>query len=57
MAQFIEQMEISGGTFVNAIRIQEKGGDVTQIKLRNSSGANTLTESEQQTVSPTTGKQ
>lgn len=48
MAQFIEQMDISGGAFVGAIRIQEKGGDATQIRFRNSSGANTLSESEQQ---------
>lgn len=48
MAQFIEQMDIAGGTFVGAIRIQEKGGDATQIKFRNSSGTSTLSASEQQ---------
>lgn len=48
MAQFIEQMDINGGAFVGAIRIQEKGGDITQIKFRNSSGGTTLSDSEQQ---------
>lgn len=48
MAQFIEQMDIVGGAFVGAIRIQERGGDATQIKFRNSSGAAALSESEQQ---------
>lgn len=48
MAQFIEQLDISGGAFVGAIRIQEKGGDSTQIKFRNSSGASALSTSEQQ---------
>ena len=42
MAQFIEQLDINGGAFVGAIRIQEKGGDATQIKFRNSSGSNAL---------------
>jgi outer membrane lipoprotein-sorting protein len=48
MAQFIERLDISGGSFVGAIRIQESSGDITQIKLRNSSGASALTEREQQ---------
>ena len=47
MAQFIEQMDIGGGAFVGTIRIQEQGGDATQIKFRNSSGTATLSESEQ----------
>ncbi|HWT54908.1 MAG TPA: outer membrane lipoprotein carrier protein LolA [Rhodocyclaceae bacterium] len=48
MAQFIEQIDIGGGAFVVAIRIQERGGDATQIKFRNSNGADTLSESERQ---------
>lgn len=48
MAQFIERLELSGGAFVGAIRIQESSGDVTQIQFRNSKGASALSESEQQ---------
>lgn len=47
MAQFIERLDINGGAFVDGIRIQEKGGDLTQIRFRNSSAAAALSESEQ----------
>lgn len=48
MAQFIERLDINGGAFVNGIRIQEKGGDLTQIRFHHSSAAAELSENEQQ---------
>lgn len=48
MAQFIERLDINGGTFVGGIRIRETGGDLTQIRFLNSSGTSVLAESEQQ---------
>lgn len=47
VAQFIEQLEIRGGAFVSEVRMFEAGGDVTQIRFRNSIGSNAPSEAEQ----------
>lgn len=39
LAQFLTGLQLSGGRFVDRIRIDEAGGDSTQIRLRNSQGA------------------
>lgn len=48
LAQFLTGLQLSGGRFVEEIRIGETGGDSTQIRFRNSQGANALTEAEAQ---------
>lgn len=39
LAQFVKEMRLSGGRFVETISISEAGGDSTQIRLRNTQGA------------------
>jgi hypothetical protein len=39
LAQFLTALQVSGGRFVDAIRMEEAGGDVTQIRFRNSQPA------------------
>ena len=46
LAQYLNGMNLSGGRFVEEIRISEAGGDNTQISFRNSRGAAALDEAE-----------
>lgn len=46
MAQFLTAMHLSGGGFVDAIRISEASGDSTQIRFFNSQGAAVPNEAE-----------
>jgi len=46
LAQFLNGLQLSGGRFVEDIRIGETGGDSTQIRFANSQGAETLNEAE-----------
>jgi hypothetical protein len=39
LAQFLTRLQLSGGHFVDSIRIGEAGGDTTQIRFRNTQGA------------------
>jgi hypothetical protein len=38
LAQFLSSLKLSGGRFVENIRIEEVGGDETQIRFRNTQG-------------------
>lgn len=40
LAQFLARLQLSGGRFVDGIRIDEAGGDSTQIRFSNTQGAN-----------------
>jgi hypothetical protein len=46
MASFLKSMQISGGEFVEAVGIEETGGDTTQIEFRNHRDAAPLSEQE-----------
>ncbi|WP_305075407.1 LolA family protein [Propionivibrio sp.] len=46
LARFLSGMELSGGRFVEEIRISEAGGDDTRIRLSNSQGAAALNDAE-----------
>ena len=46
LAQFLSGLHLSGGRFVEAIRIDEVGGDNTQIRFRNTQGAEAPSEAE-----------
>ena len=46
LAQYLGGMQLSGGRFVEEIRISETGGDSTQIRFGNSQGAAVLNEAE-----------
>lgn len=46
LAQFLSGLRLSGGRFVETIRIDETGGDSTQIRFRNTQGADAPTEDE-----------
>ena len=46
LAQYLSGMQLSGGRFVEEIRINEAGGDGTQIRFSNSHGADALSEAE-----------
>ena len=48
LAQFLTGLQLSGGRFVDNIRIAEAGGDATQIRLRNAQGASALNDAELQ---------
>jgi len=48
LAQFLTGLQLSGGRFVDSIRIGEAGGDSTQIRFRNSQGASAPSEAELQ---------
>ncbi len=39
LAQVLTAIRVSGGRFVDAVRLDEAGGDVTQIQFRNSTSA------------------
>jgi hypothetical protein len=46
MASFLKSMRISGGEFVEAVGIEEAGGDTTQIEFRNHRDAAPLSDEE-----------
>ncbi len=46
LAQFLSGLRLSGGRFVEGIRINESSGDSTQIRFRNMQGASRLTDAE-----------
>jgi len=46
LAQFLAGVQVSGGRFVEAIRMSEAGGDVTQIRFRNSRSASAPSDEE-----------
>ena len=46
LAQYLGGMQLSGGRFVEEIRISETGGDSTQIRFSNSQGAAALNAAE-----------
>lgn len=46
IAQFLTQLQLSGGQFVDQIRILEAGGDTTQIRFTNSRGSKLPSESD-----------
>ncbi len=46
LAQYLSGMTLSGGRFVEEIRIVETGGDRTQIRFEHSEGAQALSEAE-----------
>lgn len=48
LAQFLTGLQLSGGRFVDGIRIAEAGGDTTQIHFRNSQGASVPSNAELQ---------
>jgi len=48
LAQFLTGMQLSGARFVEAIRIDEVGGDSTLIRLRNTQGADAPSAAETQ---------
>ena len=48
LAQFLAGLQLSGGRFVDSIRIAEAGGDTTQIRFRNSQGASAPNDAERQ---------
>lgn len=52
LAQFLSGMGLSGGRFVEEIRISEAGGDTTQIRLSNSHGAAALNDGEMALLGP-----
>lgn len=46
LARFLSGMQLTGGRFVEEIRISEAGGDDTRIRLSNSQGAAALNDAE-----------
>ncbi len=52
LAQFLSGMRLSGGRFVEEIRISEASGDTTQIRLSNSQGAAALNDGEMALLGP-----
>lgn len=48
LAQFLSGLQLSGGRFVEGIRIGETGGDMTHIRFRNSQAASAPSEAELQ---------
>ena len=48
LAQFLSGLQLSGGRFVDSIRINEAGGDATQIRFRNSQGTGAPSDAELQ---------
>lgn len=54
LAQFLSSLNLSGGRFVEAIGIDETGGDTTRIRFRNASGSETLSDTEVQLFGPLT---
>lgn len=48
LAQFLSGLQLSGGRFVEGIRIGETGGDMTQIRFRNTQAASAPSETELQ---------
>lgn len=48
LAQFLSGLQLSGGRFVEGVRIGETGGDMTQIRFRNTQAASAPSEAELQ---------
>ncbi|RJX30792.1 MAG: outer membrane lipoprotein carrier protein LolA [Oxalobacter sp.] len=48
IAQFLVQLQLSGGRFVDAIRTTEAGGDITHIRFTRNRGATLASESDKQ---------
>ncbi len=46
LAQYLSEIRLSGGQFVEEIQISETGGDSTQIRFSNSQGATALDDAE-----------
>jgi hypothetical protein len=46
LAQFLTGLRLSGGHFIEAIRIDEEGGDLTEIRFRNMHGVDSPSEAE-----------
>lgn len=46
VAQFIRSLRISGGDYVDSVRMEEGGGDATRIEFRNSRSGGALTPEE-----------
>ena len=55
VAQYLLAMELSGSEFVEGVTLIEAGGDTTQIRFRNSSGAQTLKDDERQVFGANAG--
>lgn len=56
LAQFLTGLQLSGGHFVETIRIGEAGGDTAQIRFHNTRGASALSEPELSLFSGEPGK-
>jgi hypothetical protein len=52
LAQFLTGLQLTGGRFVDTIRIGEAGGDSTQIRFRNTQGAAAPDENELRLFGP-----
>lgn len=48
LAQFLSGLQLSGGRFVESLSISETGGDMTQIRFRNTQSASVPSEAELQ---------
>lgn len=46
LAQFLVGLHLSGGRYVESIRIDEANGDITKIQFRHSQGAETLSQAD-----------
>lgn len=55
VAQYLLAMELSGSEFVEGVTLIEAGGDTTQIRFRNSSGAQALKDDERQVFGANAG--
>lgn len=56
LAQFLSGLQLSGGRFVESLSISETGGDMTQIRFRNTQSASAPSEVELQLFGEESGK-
>jgi hypothetical protein len=56
LAQFLSGLQLSGGRFVDSLSISETGGDMTQIRFRNTQSASVPSEAELQLFGEESGK-
>jgi hypothetical protein len=56
LAQFLSGLQLSGGRFVESLSISETGGDMTQIRFRNTQSASVPSEAELQLFGEESGK-
>jgi hypothetical protein len=56
LTQFLSGLQLSGGRFVENIRLSESGGDTTQIRFRNTYVASVPSEAELQLFGGESGK-